>query len=96
MWFPKYRCGYTASGFWSSFRWLAFGWDNLVYTDGTRFVQYGRAPVRFVLIKRPDAPVPKFLLNPFWKTTINKQRIKVGTTTRPIKIASLWRSYEVR
>jgi len=88
---PKYYGGKRSTGArWSSFRWFGTGWDSTRYGKGDWFVQFGRDPVKFIVIIPKGKEFPDFLLTFGWKTTFCKGRVRAGTTIRPRNYKLLW------
>lgn len=86
-----YRQGRTAEGDrWSFFRWKGFGWDSLFFRDGSKFIQFGRDPVKYICITAKDGKYPLFLLGIGWETVFCTDRIRVGSTVRPKNFKQLW------
>jgi hypothetical protein len=56
----------------------------LTYKNGTKFVQYGRNPVKFVIWLSKGAVTPRFMLQPHWKVLWNTRQLKAGETLKPV------------
>jgi len=73
----------------TSFRWFGFGYDSIVYADKSRFLQWGKNPVKFYCkICSEYADEFRFLNNDrVWRTIkihkTKKTNILIGTTLRP-------------
>lgn len=92
---PRHYSGSNLEGDrWSSFRWLKNGWDSQVYKDGTRFVQFGKDPIKFISVAPKGEPFKTFLLGARWEVIFHKGRILVGTTIRPKNFTKLWRNID--
>lgn len=93
---PVFRCGSQEEGRWSSLRWLGTGRDSLVFKDGTRFIQWGKNPVKFSIWLAKDRDMPTFMMDHKWHIIAGSSRFMVGVTYKPLNFAKYWRHNENR
>lgn len=90
---PRRRSLEDERGRLSSFRWLGFGWDQLISKHGHKLTQWGRkAPLRFICRYKKETPI--FLLSSKWEKHVVRPGLVAGVTHAPLEVAKLWRKVD--
>ena len=80
-------------GFVLSIRVFNTGFD-LLYRRTIKFIQFGKVPVRFIVLKPKDKKFPRFIRSLGWIINKETSRICYGFTHRPLDISIFWRKNE--
>ena len=73
-----------------SMRHFLVKFDYVSKSDGTKFIQYGESPVKWIMYKKKKAKWPTFISSVGWTIKGMRFGITFGTSRRPLKFDKQW------